>query len=203
HGVSQAAFGNIDSLGSLVYGLSFLINGPLADRFGGRRAILLAAGGALAANALLGVLWLNGAIHGDNTYQLALLFSLNMYFQSFGAVAIVKVNASWFHLRERGTFGGIFGILISLGLYFAFDWGGLIARTFGALWVFYAPAILLLFWFAVDFVLVHDAPSATGHADFDTGDAHHGGAALLEVVRRMLSSRVILTIAAVEFCSGF
>ena len=58
---------------------------------------------------------------------LTLLFALNMYFQSFGAVSIVKVNASWFHLRERGTFGGIFGILISLGLYFAFDWAPKIA----------------------------------------------------------------------------
>ena len=43
-----------------------------------------------------------------------------MYFQSFGAVSIVKVNAAWFHVRERGTFGGIFGVLISLGLYLAF-----------------------------------------------------------------------------------
>ena len=30
---------------------------------------------------------------------------------------------------ERGTFGGIFGILISLGLYFAFDWCALIAEN--------------------------------------------------------------------------
>ena len=51
-----------------------------------------------------------------------------MYFQSFGAVSIVKVNASWFHLRERGTFGGIFGILISLGIYLAFDWAPKIAE---------------------------------------------------------------------------
>ena len=57
------------------------------------------------------------------------LYALNMYFQSFGAVSIVKVNSAWFHLRERGTFGGIFGILISLGLYFAFDWSSAIVKA--------------------------------------------------------------------------
>jgi OPA family glycerol-3-phosphate transporter-like MFS transporter len=58
-----------------------------------------------------------------------LLYGLNMYFQSFGAVSIVKVNAAWFHVRERGTFGGIFGILISLGVYFALRLVPLIARV--------------------------------------------------------------------------
>src|SRR5262249_36742075 len=46
HGISQRDFGNIDFWGSLVYGLSFLLNGPLCDRYGGRRTILVAAGGA-------------------------------------------------------------------------------------------------------------------------------------------------------------
>ena len=46
-----------------------------------------------------------------------------MYFQSYGAVSIIKVKAYWFHVRERGVFGAIFGTLISFGVYFAFDWG--------------------------------------------------------------------------------
>src|SRR5215813_8926788 len=33
-GITQHDFGNIDFWGSLVYGVSFLINGPLADRLG-------------------------------------------------------------------------------------------------------------------------------------------------------------------------
>src|SRR2546423_1900511 len=56
-GVSQHDFGNIDFWGSLAYGVSFLVNGPLADRLGGRRTILISAAGALAANALIGALW--------------------------------------------------------------------------------------------------------------------------------------------------
>src|SRR2546430_8788661 len=44
--ISKAEFGNIDAVGQIVYGLAFLINGPLADRLGGRATILMAAAGA-------------------------------------------------------------------------------------------------------------------------------------------------------------
>jgi MFS transporter, OPA family, glycerol-3-phosphate transporter len=44
-----------------------------------------------------------------------------MYFQSYGAVSIIKVKSYWFHVRERGMFGAIFGTQISIGIYFAFD----------------------------------------------------------------------------------
>lgn len=200
--ISKQQFGEIFGWGSMVYGLAFLLNGPLADRLGGRATILLSALGSALSNIAMGAV-LQFDLTDDLTTTFTWLYAINMYFQSFGAVSIVKVNASWFHVRERGTFGGIFGILISLGLYVAFDWGGMIARAFGPLWVFYVPAAILLGFFALDFLLVRDRPSDTGHADFDTGDANHGDVNLGAVVRRMLTSRIILTIAAVEFCSGF
>jgi len=226
-GISQHDFGNIDFWGSLVYGLSFLLNGPLADRFGGRRTILLAAGGSLAANALIGVLWMTGEIDGHSTVALSLLFSINMYFQSFGAVSIVKVNASWFHLRERGTFGGIFGILISLGLYFAFDWGSRIAAAGcpgcgaktadgagpsvadlqGLAWLFFVPAAILALFWVLSFRFVRDTPAHAGLEDFDVADASSGESATREssvaVIVRMLRNPIILTIAMIELCSGF
>jgi OPA family glycerol-3-phosphate transporter-like MFS transporter len=200
--ISKAAFGEIFAWGSMVYGLAFLVNGPLTDRLGGRTTILIAAAGSAAANAAMGfVLQMHWT--GTLVRTFTVLYCLNMYFQSFGAVSIVKVNAAWFHLRERGTFGGIFGILISLGLYLAFDWGGLIAKMFGPLWVFYAPALILVGFFAADWFVVQDLPSKAGHADFETGDADLGRGDLFSVARKLLSSRVILTIAAIEFCSGF
>jgi OPA family glycerol-3-phosphate transporter-like MFS transporter len=227
-GVSQRDFGDIDGLGALVYGVAFLVNGPLADRIGGRRTILIAAGGSLAANALIGLLWQTGAIDGHSKTALTALFVLNMYFQSFGAVSIVKVNASWFHLRERGTFGGIFGILISLGLYFAFDWGGAIADagcpacrahplgpvgtppalgSEGLAWLFLVPAAILAVFWALSFLWVRDTPSQAGLRDFDVGDASSGQVETREpavrVIFRLLKNPVILTIALIELCSGF
>ena len=35
-GMSNDVYGTIDEYGAITYGLAFLINGPLADRFGGR-----------------------------------------------------------------------------------------------------------------------------------------------------------------------
>src|SRR5829696_5138529 len=41
-------FGTIFFWGTLVYGVSFLVNGPLTDRLGGRRTMLFSAVGAAA-----------------------------------------------------------------------------------------------------------------------------------------------------------
>lgn len=202
--ITPRQFGDIDGIGAIVYGVSFLVNGPLTDKFGGRRAILLAAGGAAVCNVGMGIMIAAGSV--DITL-LTLLFALNMYFQSFGAVAIVKVNSSWFHLRERGTFGGIFGILISLGLYLAFDWAPKIALLTSIEWLFLAPGLLLALFWAISFALVRDTPSGAGLPDFDVADASSGQSdapeSAVAVIKRMLFNRIILLIAVIELCSGF
>lgn len=222
-------FGIIFAVGTLIYGCSFVINGPLTDRIGGRKAILIGAAGAAVANLMMGIISLLLVHHGAGYQTIApnfvllfsILYGINMYFQSFGAVAIVKVNASWFHVRERGVFGAIFGILISLGIYFAFDWGSMILsatadtimvegaakQVFNPQWVFFAPALLLSIFWVLDVLLVQNTPGEAGQKDFDTADASSGddGARLptREIFKRMLQNPIIMTIACVEFCSGF
>jgi OPA family glycerol-3-phosphate transporter-like MFS transporter len=204
--IAGKQFGEIDAVGSLVYGVAFLLNGPLADRWGGRVTILIAAAGAAVCNAIIGLL-INATGAPPAFPVLMLLFALNMYFQSFGAVSIVKVNASWFHLRERGTFGGIFGILISLGLYFAFDWAPKIAAMTSLAWLFLSPAVILIVFFGLSFVFVRDTPAEAGLADFDVADASSGETGppdrALVIIRRLLTNRVILIIALISLCSGF
>ena len=206
--LSGADYGDIAFWGSLVYGVSFLLNGPLADRWGGRVTILIASAGSLITNGIIGILILTGNT-GDLKLTFTLLYALNMYFQSFGAVSIVKVNAGWFHLRERGTFGGIFGILISLGIYFAFDWGFRIANAFPTQLelLFLVPATLLAVFFVLCFVFVRDTPSGAGLDDFDPGDASSGQSQVpdpaLVVIKRLLTNRIIVIIAIIELCSGF
>jgi OPA family glycerol-3-phosphate transporter-like MFS transporter len=76
-------------------------------------------------------------------------------------------------------------------------------------WVFFVPPIILGALALADFVLVKDTPGEAGHRDFDTADAssHDAAAAkpagVFDVARMMLTNRVILVIAAIEFCSGF
>src|SRR6266480_6224594 len=129
--MSNDAFGLIFAAGTGLYAFSFLINGPLVDRIGGKAGILIAALGAAAANIILGVItWLVLTKRTSVTlfWPFVVCYALNMYFQSYGAVSIIKVKANWFHVRERGVFGAIFGTLISFGVYFAFDWGQAIIK---------------------------------------------------------------------------
>ena len=131
-----------------------------------------------------------------------MVYALNMYFQSYGAVSIIKVKAYWFHVRERGVFGAIFGTLISFGVYFAFDWGtgdrgygqGQPARPVGwlhalypedlcaerrrpvdATWaVFFIPAAILVVWALLDWWLIKDTPEDADFPHFDPHDASSG-----------------------------
>ena len=211
-GLTATQYGTVFGVGSLVYGISFLLNGPLTDRWGGRKTILIATAGSGAANGLMGYMALSGNTFGMSpTVAFSVAFALNMYFQSFGGVSIVKVNAAWFHLRERGTFGGIFGILISLGLYFAYDVGKRIVdltvteKGDTAHWLFWIPAAILFLFFFLSYVFVRNTPSDTGHPDFDLGDATNAEEKLSvkQVFIKLLTHPVILIISFVELCSGF
>lgn len=201
-----SAFGTIFAAGTVVYGFSFIINGPLTDKLGGRWAILVSAMGAALCNFAMGLVTYFGWT-SNLVLTFSILYALNMYFQSFGAVAIVKVNSAWFHVRERGTFGGIFGILISLGLYFAYDWGAIIVKLFPLQYVFFIPTLLLIAFFILTYLMVRDNPSEAGFQDFETGEASltDPGKPLtaFQVGALMFKNPIILTIALVEFCSGF
>ncbi|MFT5353839.1 MAG: OPA family glycerol-3-phosphate transporter-like MFS transporter [Polyangiales bacterium] len=211
--MTNGDFATIFFWGTATYGTSFVINGPLTDRIGGRKAILLGAGGSLIMNAAMGVITMlavanpASSVAQNLTIIFSVLYAMNMYFQSFGAVAIVKCNAPWFHVRERGVFGAIFGVLISLGVYFAFDWGYKVLENFGLDAVFFVPAAILVVCWVIVFVQVRDTPVLAGFDDFDPEDASSGddGPQLgaKEVFIKMARNPIIMTIACVEFCSGF
>lgn len=204
HSISNVQFGWIFGAGTTVYAASLFINGPLVDKIGGKKGILIAAVGASLANAAMGLavyMFMHDRLPTDLAWTLAALYSINMYFQSYGAVSIIKVKAYWFHVRERGIFGAIFGTLISFGVYFAFDWGKVIVEsakahiegaptkmqrifqtvfatdtgTIDAVWlVFFIPAVIMIFWALIDLWLIKDTPEDAGFAAFDTHDASSG-----------------------------
>jgi OPA family glycerol-3-phosphate transporter-like MFS transporter len=221
--MSKTDFGLIFGVGAVVYALSFLINGPLVDRIGGRKGILIAALGAGVMNLLMGFYLIKVlGMANPKDAPLSLIFSLlyggNMYFQSYGAVSIVKVNAHWFHVRERGIFSGIFGVMISSGIFLAFDVTGRVLKSPLVLgkgfdggdalwWVFLSPAVLLFAFFAIELFVLKDTPAKAGFKDFDTGDASSGEdmdkkISAKQLYKRILLHPVILTIAAIEFCTG-
>ncbi len=234
--MSKESFGVIFGVGAWVYALSFLINGPLVDKIGGKKGMLIGASGAALSNIFMGILTYLVVAKGVSlniTLWFSILYGLNMYFQSYGAVSIVKVNAPWFHVKERGVFSGIFGTLISLGLYFSYDWGQSIVnatsiKTNGNLgffesiihnilnvgaspvnmtwFVFFIPALILIFFVILEYFLLKDNPSEAGFPDFDTEDASSGEMdvkfSALQLIKKIMTNPIILTIAFIEFCSG-
>jgi OPA family glycerol-3-phosphate transporter-like MFS transporter len=102
--------------------------------------------------------------------------------------------------------GGLFGILISLGLYFSYDWSLMLEKAFGYAMAFWVPCAVLLACMVMTIAIVRDAPSQAGFNDFDTGDATSGQVGRMSlgaVLRAMFSQPVIWIIVAIEFCSGF
>src|SRR5689334_13612389 len=203
--MSKEDLGVIFAAGTWVYALSFLVNGPLVDKIGGKKGIIIAAVGSSIANILLGFLTylvVTNQLKIKLVVAFSVIYALNMYFQSYGAVSIIKVKAYWFHVRERGVFGAIFGTLISFGVYFAFDWGQAIidmtkahrpagevtwaqsaiqhlfasnVKPVDATWaVFFIPAAVLLVWALLDWIFIKDTPEESGFPPFDTHDASSG-----------------------------
>src|SRR5262245_43215564 len=56
--LDKAQMGIIATAGFWTYALSVIVNGPIADRLGGRRAILIGAAGAMCLNLPIGLLFL-------------------------------------------------------------------------------------------------------------------------------------------------
>jgi OPA family glycerol-3-phosphate transporter-like MFS transporter len=202
--MSNEDFGWIFAAGTGVYAFSFLVNGPLVDKIGGKKGIIIAALGAAVANLVMGIItWqvLTGRTTIPLFWPFVAIYALNMYFQSYGAVSIIKVKANWFHVRERGVFGAIFGTLISFGVYFAFEWGQAIVdmtkagggpaanvvhsmlrglfvpegAAHDATWaVFFVPAAILIVWAVLDLWLIRETPEDAGFPHLDTHDASSG-----------------------------
>ncbi|HEY8075384.1 MAG TPA: MFS transporter [Labilithrix sp.] len=203
----KATMGWIATAGFWTYALSVLVNGPLADRFGGRRAILLGTAGAALFNVVLGLLFMHGWPVGL-VGGMSVLYAINMYFQSYGALSVVKVNAAWFHVRERGVLGGVFGSMISAGYALAYGVCGWILAN-APLWAVYlVPGMVILVMCGVDFFLVRNRPGDTGHEDFETGDEKLANEkegetpSFFTVTKHVLSHPVIRRLVVAEFCTG-
>jgi OPA family glycerol-3-phosphate transporter-like MFS transporter len=204
----KAQIGLIITIATLVYGVSAMFNGPIADRFGGRRAMLIGAVGAFAFNLLFGL----GAYYGLLGVGPVLLgyfatvWTLNMYFQSYSALALIKVNSGWFHVSERGVFSAIFGSMIQSGRFLVFL---LLGAPFVALlpwqWKFFIPSAIVGIMAIATHAVVRDSPLDAGLADFDPQDATSADTEKITfgyVARKVFTNPIAIMIAIAEFCTG-
>jgi OPA family glycerol-3-phosphate transporter-like MFS transporter len=224
-GWSHTQYSDVAGTGVLIYGFAVFLNGPLADKIGGKRAILIGSAGAAVFNLLFGLCFLfvghaavmKGATvvtpavltHGMTGSTMIATFAAiwggNHYFQSFGALSIVKINAAWFHVRERGKFAGLFGIMIQSGRLFAFSFSPFILRYLPWQWCFWIPSAILTVMFFVNWKLVENSPADAGF-EFHTADETKEEAAqkpsLGFVLRKVFASPSMWMIAFASMCIG-
>jgi OPA family glycerol-3-phosphate transporter-like MFS transporter len=133
-------------------------------------------------------------------------WAFNAYFQSYSALALIKVNSGWFHRRERGVFSAIFGSMIQSGRALIFVIGGIAVTFLPWQWVFFLPAGIMLGMGLLTAAIVRDTPEETGHPAFDTNDASSGDTETVNMkylMRKVFTNPVTVTIAIAEFCTGF
>jgi len=208
YGWDKTQVGTIITAALTIYGVSALFNGPIADRIGGRKAMLIGVFGSVVFNIAFGLGAYLGFL-GTGTLLLsyfATSWALNAYFQSYSALSLIKVNSGWFHVRERGVFSAIFGSMIQSGRALIFVVGGIAVTVLPWQWVFFIPAGVMVLMGVLTYLFVRDSPDEVGYPPFDTADATSGDTEKVNMaylMKKVFKTPITLTIAAAEFCTGF
>lgn len=208
YGWDKTQIGGIISAALLIYGLSAIFNGPIADKIGGRRAMLIGASGTVVFNFLFGLGAYMGFLGTGSVLLMyfATIWSMNSYFQSYSALALIKVNAGWFHVSERGVFSAIFGSMIQGGRFLIFMLAPLLVTMLSWQFVFFVPSVLVAIMAYLTYRNVQNSPEDCGHDPLDVQDASSGdkeAVSVKYVLKKILTNPVTLTIALAEFCTGF
>ena len=209
-GFTKADMGTIITTALLAYACGQIINGLLADRLGGKRAMLIGATGTIIMNIVFGVasfwglLWLFVVIRG-----------IDGYMQAFGSPGMVKINAAWFGHRERGKFAGIFGFMINLGRFGIFKLGPALLAGFVFLgmwhvpplhwrWLFYVPAAIAALVAVGLAIFVKDTPEQAGFPSPNPHETEGGDvrADVGKVLMTILSNPVVWIVASAYACTG-
>ena len=207
YGWSKTEIGAVISVALAIYGISEMFTGPIADRIGGRKAMIIGVFGSVIFNlafglgAYLGFLGTGAVLLG----YFATAWAFNMHLQAYSAVAIIKVNTGWFHVRERGVFSAIFGSMINSGRALIFVVGGFLIAVLPWQWVFFIPAGIMTVTGILTVLFVQDSPEHVGFEPFDTADASSGDTGPVTfryLGKKVFTNPITLTIAMAEFCLG-
>ncbi len=211
-GYSKSDMSTILSMQFVAYGCGQMLNGLLTDRIGGKRAMLIGAGGTISVNLLFGIASFWGQLS-----LFTFLWGLNGYVQSFGAPGFIKINCAWYSEKQRGTFAGIFGFMINLGRLAANKLLPLLLAgfvIFGLIhippqhwrWLFWIPAIIATIVAIVFAFVVKDTPEQAGYTGLFHGEADHADqdvrSQLSVVFKHIVTNPMVWVIALAYACTG-
>lgn len=168
-GVSNAEFGAILTAGGIIYGVSKLINGIIADRTNARWHLVLGLSICVAVNFIFG--WsaslsalFTGSASGPDFIGglvtiMATLYIINQIFQGCGFAPCNHLMVSWVPPHELATKMSIWNVSHSVGAFIAAVICGYLTSWQMCFWV---PATISLFGILFIIVSLRDTPKSVG-----------------------------------------
>jgi OPA family glycerol-3-phosphate transporter-like MFS transporter len=209
-GFSKTQMGTIITTALFAYACGQIINGLIADRIGGKRAMLIGAVGTVVMNLLFGIASFAGLLS-----LFLLIRGIDGYLQAFGAPGMVKINAAWFAKNERGRFAGIFGFMINAGRFLINTFGPALLAGFVFLglwnvpplhwrWLFWIPAGLTSAVAIAMAFIGKDTPQQAGFPAVDPENTRSDEprAKIGEVLSTIATNPVVWVIALAYACTG-
>lgn len=205
--LDKAETGFIAACGFWTYAFSVGFHGIIVDRIGGKRALLIGLLGSAFLNLVIGLFFLQPGVT-KVLVSMSLLWSLNMYFQGWTPLGVTKINSAWFHLRERGTFGGLFSAVLSLGYFITNTLGGFLLSRASWLWIWFIPSFLMFLLFIWNYQFIHEKPSDAGLDNIPTGDGSIPGEVtntridVTQLYKIFFQRPALRFLIVAEFCTG-
>jgi len=135
-GYSNTQLGLIASLSEMAYAAGKFINGPLADRIGGRKIFLTGMAGAIFFNVVFAL--------SASLSAFIIVWCFCRYFLSMGWGGLTKTIGNWYPIDRNGTVMGLISVNFQFGGVAATLFAGFLVAM-GVAWqgVFIYPAIVL------------------------------------------------------------
>jgi len=177
-GLTKAKLGLFMTCNQVVYGVSKLISGMLADRLSAKKLMAMGLAAAAVCNIAIGFtpqmagifnfLDAGGKVTIGGIYFIGAMWVLNGFFQSFGYPPCASLMARWFAPSDLSTKQSIWNTSHNIGAGLVALLVAVILKLFGSeawQWFFFLPAILAIFTSALIFFGLKDNPSDMGLPD--------------------------------------
>ena len=151
-GYSNTQLGLIASLSEIAYAAGKFINGPLADKIGGRKIFLVGMAGAIFFNIIF-------AISASLT-AFIIVWCFCRYFLSMGWGGLTKTIGNWYPRERNGTVMGLISINFQFGGVAATLFAGFLVAM-GVPWqgVFIYPSMVLTLILLWSYLTSRSSPS--------------------------------------------
>ncbi|MBQ7517911.1 MAG: MFS transporter [Bacteroidales bacterium] len=173
YGITNTSFGIILSLVGVIYGVSKMVNGMIADRANARWHLVIGLGVCVILNLIFG--WsdkLSTLITGQSggpdfvnamVVIMAILLVLNNIFQGCGAAPCNRLQVHWIPSNELATKAAIWNTSHSIGAgIVSVLCGYLIASSGNWRLCFWVPTAIAAFGVLFIFLTLRDTPSSVG-----------------------------------------